>query len=275
MSGKSHQSGRGDGVVGASPDSGLTFRTSTCGGRTSISAPARSLRRGDPAWTARRSWDPRRSASQHHLPRNRPSPGRGSPVSQATGTVHLDTRFDTLALATDVSSIRSRSTHPPAFPSLGSRGDLRGRPSPGSHGETAVASRSAASGPDRSLALDPTAEPVPSVCADASGNREAANVAPIRHELGDSVHRRARECRACFDVGVSHAAWLLRGNTRRLHSDTRPASPKGELHVGGRKRVMLGLGLSRSASKAVTLQVPARSSSRKASQISRTSAQEA
>jgi translocation and assembly module TamB len=52
----------------------------------------------------------------------------GRPASQATGTVHLDTRFDTLGLSTDVSleplsfdGIRR------AFPSLKSRGELRGR----------------------------------------------------------------------------------------------------------------------------------------------------
>ena len=118
----------GDGVVGASPDSGLTFsgfkvRRSNVDLRTvRLVAPAVIL---EGRLEAVGTLDgPLRNVFFDGTARHQDG---DRPVSQATGAVHLDTRFDTLSLATDVTfdplsfeGIRR------AFPSLASRGDLRG-----------------------------------------------------------------------------------------------------------------------------------------------------
>lgn len=118
----------GDGVVGASPDSGLTFsgfnvRRSDVDLRTArLVAPAVIL---EGRLAASGTLDgPLSNISFDGTARHQDG---DRPVSQADGTVHLDTRFDTLGLVTDVrfdplsfEGIRR------AFPSLGARGDLRG-----------------------------------------------------------------------------------------------------------------------------------------------------
>ena len=118
----------GDGVVGASPDSGLTFsdfnlRRSNIDLRTArLVAPAVILH-GRLAASGTLDGPLRNiffRGTAHHQDAARP-------VSQATGTVHLDTRFDTLALGTDVTlDPLSFDGIRPAFPSLVSHGDLRG-----------------------------------------------------------------------------------------------------------------------------------------------------
>ncbi|HEY8256338.1 MAG TPA: hypothetical protein VIG08_01660, partial [Gemmatimonadales bacterium] len=118
----------GDGVVGASPDSGLTFsdfhvRRSSIDLRTvRLVAPAVIL---EGRLAAVGTLDgPLRNVGFDGTARHQDG---DRPVSEATGTVHLDTRTDTLGLATDVTldplsfeGIRR------AFPSLASRGELRG-----------------------------------------------------------------------------------------------------------------------------------------------------
>jgi translocation and assembly module TamB len=118
----------GDGVVGASPDSGLTFsdfnlRRSNIDLRTArLVAPAVILHG---RLAASGTLDgPLRNITFRGTARHQDT---GRPASQATGTVHLDTRFDTLGLATDVTlDPLSFDGIRPAFPSLVSRGDLRG-----------------------------------------------------------------------------------------------------------------------------------------------------
>jgi autotransporter translocation and assembly factor TamB len=118
----------GDGVAGASPDSGLTFsnfnvRRSNVDLRTvRLIVPAVIL---EGRLLAAGTLDGPLSnvdfdGTARHLDGERP-------VSQATGTVHLDSRTDTLGLVTDVNldplsfeGIRR------AFPSLAAKGDLRG-----------------------------------------------------------------------------------------------------------------------------------------------------
>ncbi len=118
----------GDGVVGASRDSGLTFsafnlRRSNVDLRTArLVAPAVIL---DGRLVASGTLDgPLKNIVFHGTARHQDGE---RPASSLTGTVHLDTRFDTLGLATDVTfeplsfeGIRR------AFPSLAARGDLRG-----------------------------------------------------------------------------------------------------------------------------------------------------
>ena len=118
----------GDGVVGAAPDSGLTFsnfnvRRSNLDLRTvRLVAPAVIL---DGRLSASGTLDgPLRNVVFQGTARHQDG---DRPFSQATGLVHLDTRFDTLGLATDVTleplsfdGIRR------AFPSLAAKGDLRG-----------------------------------------------------------------------------------------------------------------------------------------------------
>jgi translocation and assembly module TamB len=118
----------GDGVVGASPDSGLTFsdfnvRRSNLDLRTvRLVAPAVIL---EGRLSASGTLDgPLRNVVFDGTARHQDGE---RPFSQATGRVYLDTRFDTLGLATDVTleplsfdGIRR------AFPSLAARGDLRG-----------------------------------------------------------------------------------------------------------------------------------------------------
>ncbi len=93
----------GDGVVGASPDSGLTFsdfnlRRSNIDLRTArLVAPAVILHG---RMAASGTLDgPLRNITFVGTARHQDA---GRPVSQATGSIHLDTRFDTLSLATDV-----------------------------------------------------------------------------------------------------------------------------------------------------------------------------
>jgi len=118
----------GDGVVGASRDSGLTFsgfnvRRSNVDLRTvRLVAPAVIL---EGRLAASGTLDgPLSNISFDGTARHQDGE---RPASQADGTVHLDTRFDTLGLAIDVrldplsfEGIRR------AFPSLAARGDLRG-----------------------------------------------------------------------------------------------------------------------------------------------------
>jgi translocation and assembly module TamB len=118
----------GDGVVGASPDSGLTFsdfnlRRSNIDLRTArLVAPAVILHG---RMAASGTLDgPLRNITFRGTARQQDA---GRPVSQATGTIHLDTRFDTLSLATDVTlDPLSLDGVRPAFPSLVSHGELRG-----------------------------------------------------------------------------------------------------------------------------------------------------
>lgn len=119
----------GDGIVGATRDSGLSF-TDFHLRRSDIDL--RTVRRLAPAvilegrLAAAGTLDgPLRNVDFAGTVRQQDA---GRPASQATGTVHLDTRFDTLGLATDVTldplsfdGIRR------AFPSLKSQGELRGR----------------------------------------------------------------------------------------------------------------------------------------------------
>ncbi len=118
----------GDGVVGASPDSGLTFsdfnlRRSNVDLRTvRLVAPAVIL--GGRLAAAGTLDGPLRNVVFDGTARHQDG---DRPASEATGSVHLDTRFDTLGLATDVTldplsfdGIRR------AFPSLAARGDLSG-----------------------------------------------------------------------------------------------------------------------------------------------------
>ena len=118
----------GDGVVGASPDSGLTFsafnlRRSDVDLRTvRLVAPAVILHG---RLAAAGTLDgPLRNIGFDGTARHQDG---DLPASQATGTVHLDTRFDTLGLATNVTfDPLSFDGIRPAFPSLAARGDLRG-----------------------------------------------------------------------------------------------------------------------------------------------------
>ncbi|HEX3235391.1 MAG TPA: translocation/assembly module TamB domain-containing protein [Gemmatimonadales bacterium] len=119
----------GDGIVGATRDSGLTF-TDFHLRRSNIDL--HTVRRLAPAvilegrLAAAGTLDgPLRNVTFVGTSRQQDA---ARPASQATGTVHLDTRFDTLGLATDVTfeplsfeGIRR------AFPSLRSQGELRGR----------------------------------------------------------------------------------------------------------------------------------------------------
>jgi translocation and assembly module TamB len=119
----------GDGIVGAIRDSGLTF-TDFHLRRSDLDL--HTVRRVAPAvilegrLAAAGTLDgPLRNVTFVGTARQQDA---DRPASQATGTVHLDTRFDTLGLATDVTfeplsfeGIRR------AFPSLKSQGELRGR----------------------------------------------------------------------------------------------------------------------------------------------------
>jgi translocation and assembly module TamB len=119
----------GNGIVGAIRDSGLTF-TDFHLRRSDIDL--HTVRRVAPAvilegrLAAAGTLDgPLRNVTFVGTARQQDA---GRPASQATGTVHLDTRFDTLGLATDVTfeplsfdGIRR------AFPSLKAQGELRGR----------------------------------------------------------------------------------------------------------------------------------------------------
>jgi translocation and assembly module TamB len=119
----------GAGIAGATPDSGLSF-TNFNVRRSDIDL--RTVRRLAPAiiiegrLAAAGTLDgPLRNVNFRGTVRQQDG---DRPPSQAEGTVHLDTRFDSLALATDVvfeplsfEGIRR------AFPSLKTKGDLRGR----------------------------------------------------------------------------------------------------------------------------------------------------
>ena len=119
----------GNGIVGAIRDSGLTF-TDFHLRRSDIDL--HTVRRVAPAvilegrLAAAGTLDgPLRNVTFVGTARQQDA---ARPASQATGTVHLDTRFDTLGLATDVTfeplsfdGIRR------AFPSLKAQGELRGR----------------------------------------------------------------------------------------------------------------------------------------------------
>ena len=120
---------RGNGIVGSTRDSGLVFNAFEVE-RSDIDL--RTVRRLAPAvilegrLAAAGTLDgPLKNASFRGTLRQQDD---GRPASVAEGTVHLDTRFDSLSLATDVvldplsfEGIRR------AFPSLRTKGELRGR----------------------------------------------------------------------------------------------------------------------------------------------------
>ena len=119
----------GDGVVGASPDSGLTFsdfnlRRSNVDLRTvRLVAPAVIL---DGRLAA--VGHPRRAAPQRRLRRNRAASGRRSPRQRGDRHAFTSIPGSIRSASPPTSrSIRSRSTESAApFPSLAARGDLRG-----------------------------------------------------------------------------------------------------------------------------------------------------
>ncbi|MEO7985196.1 MAG: translocation/assembly module TamB domain-containing protein [Gemmatimonadales bacterium] len=118
----------GDGVVGTSRDSGLTFsqfnvRRSNVDLRTvRLVAPAVILE-GRLAVSGTLD-GPLRNIDFDGTARHQDGE---RPASQAVGTVHLDTRFDTLGLATDVTlDPLSFAGIRRAFPSLTAKGELRG-----------------------------------------------------------------------------------------------------------------------------------------------------
>lgn len=119
----------GQGRVGAAPDSGLTF-TNFAVRRSDLDL--RTVRRLAPAviLQGRLAAEGTLDGPLHNVTFDGSlrQQDDGRPASRADGTIHLDTRFDTLGLATDVTldplsfeGIRR------AFPSLHSRGELRGR----------------------------------------------------------------------------------------------------------------------------------------------------
>ena len=118
----------GDGVVGISRDSGLTFsqfkvRRSNVDLRTvRLVAPAVILE-GRLAISGTLD-GPLRNIDFDGTVRHQDGE---RPASQAVGTIHLDTRFDTLGLATDVTlDPLSFAGIRPAFPSLTAKGELHG-----------------------------------------------------------------------------------------------------------------------------------------------------